>query len=139
MISHSDVIPRTTSDPATNRTWPGRWIWAVLGILLIVAAVIETVARDVSPWVVVGFALGPDLSFLAALGRPAEPGRLPVRAVPVYNLVHRHWLPVAVIVAAGLAHLPPWCLVAGLAWWAHIAVDRAFCFGLRATDGGQRD
>jgi hypothetical protein len=139
MISHSDVLPQTTSDPPINPTGLGRRTWAVLGILLIVSAVIETAARHVSPSVGVAFAVGPDLSFIAGLGRPAEPGRLPVKAVPVYNLVHRHWLPVAVIAAAGLAHLPPWCLVAGLAWWAHITVDRAFGFGLRATDGGQRD
>jgi len=141
MTSHrgpSPVPSITAPDTPRRSTRAGRRAWSVLGVVLAVAAVVETATHHVSPWIPLAFAVGPDLSFLAGLGRPALPGRLPERAVPVYNVVHRQRLPMAVVMVALLMDLSPWCLVAGLAWWAHIAADRAFGFGLRTKGGRQR-
>lgn len=111
-------------------------LWGILTATTIVA--IATLGYG---GVAVAAFVAPDLSFLAGIGQPFEKGRLPVKAVPIYNTAHR--MPVAAgftaigtaATAAGIA--APWTVVAGLSWMAHIAMDRSFGYGLRNPDGSR--
>ena len=94
-------------------------------------------------WQIWAFLVAPDLTFLVAFGRGLERGQLHPRSVPLYNTMHRLWLPVALgVLLAGvmLAGLVPraagegW-LAGACAWAAHIGVDRVFGFGLRDRRG----
>lgn len=86
----------------------------------------------------VAFGLGPDLPLLLGAGKGLERGQLHPRAVPLYNLTHRFWGPLALGVAAVAADLAAAWLVGALAWATHIAVDRALGYGLRTRAGFQR-
>jgi len=119
--------------------------------------VYEVVVHDLDAAPVLLAAVLPDLTFLLGIGQPHGRGQLPARAVPAYNLAHRPILPLLVIglsVGALLAArvlnaeidtwesaraIPLLAYAAGLAWLAHIAIDRACGFGLRTPDGWQRD
>lgn len=90
--------------------------------------------------VAVIFGLMPDLSLIGAF---AEQGRLKPERVRLYNKLHTMTVPI-VMLAAGLAVFLLtggyeggfWPLaLAGLAWFVHIAADRAFGYGFRAADG----
>ena len=113
--------------------------WLAAGLAALAAGA-GAVAAGAGPWwVLAGAAVAPDLSFLAAVGAPfPERGRLAPRAVPVYNLVHRPAGPAALAVVGVAGLVPSWTVVAGLGWLAHIAVDRASGYGLRAADGWPR-
>jgi hypothetical protein len=82
--------------------------------------------------------VGPDLALLAGGGRGLAKGQLHPRAVPAYNAVHRLWGPVVVLAAAGAGVLGAFWLVLGVAWAAHVAMDRAAGYGLRDAAGFQR-
>ena len=58
--------------------------------------------------------------------------------MPVYNLLHRFWLPLALAVAALAGLLSAGYLVAALIWAFHVSIDRAVGYGLRTRDGYQR-
>ncbi len=133
-----------------------RLMWLALGSALAVFAIFEVVVHDLGPVPIVVFALLPDLTFLAGLGQPHEPGQLPPRAVPAYNLAHRLLIPAGLILLALVGLLmarllndeparfeaaravPLIVYVAGITWLAHVALDRGLGFGLRAKDGWQR-
>ncbi|HEU4673998.1 MAG TPA: DUF4260 family protein [Candidatus Limnocylindrales bacterium] len=133
-----------------------RLAWLAVGVGLAAFSVFEVVVHDLGPVPIVVFAVLPDLAFLAGIGQPHRPGQLPPRAVPAYNLAHRPVIPVALIALAlvGLLgarllneepgafeaarRIPLVVYVAGLTWLAHVALDRAFGFGLRTADGWQR-
>ncbi|CAG7598405.1 DUF4260 family protein [Leucobacter soli] len=116
---------------------PIRSIWLLAAGLMIAAIVWACIVLGWPATIVaVVFACLPDIALIGAF---AEHGRLKPRRVGFYNLLHAPMLG-AMLVAAGLAilALPPhtWiAALAGLAWLAHIAVDRACGFGLRAADG----
>lgn len=119
-----------------------RVAWGVLSALLLVFAVFES--AKYGGWVIVAAVAGfiaPDLSFLAGISGPHQRGRLPRRAVPVYNLLHR---PVVAFVVMLTCLIPESPSVAvplfnfGLAWLLHITIDRALGFGLRTADGWYR-
>ena len=112
--------------------------YAVLAAALIALIVLVYARETVGWWPVVAFGLGPDLPLLLGAGRGLERGQLHPRAVPLYNLVHRFWGPVALGVIALAASLPAAWLVGALAWATHIAVDRAVGYSLRTRDGFQR-
>jgi hypothetical protein len=82
--------------------------------------------------------LGPDLALLLGAGAGLAPGQIHPRAVPVYNAVHRVWAPLALVALAAVGVLGAGWLVAGLAWGAHVALDRTVGYGLRTRDGFQR-
>ena len=116
----------------------------VAGALLLAGAIFE-MARHGSAAVWPGLLglTGPDLAFAAGLGQPREHGLLPRRAVPVYNLLHRPWLPLIMLAVVSLdlqttAQAAPY-VTAALGWLAHITLDRAIGFGLRAADGSIRE
>ncbi|WP_037322606.1 DUF4260 family protein [Amycolatopsis thermoflava] len=116
-----------------------RTAWALAGVFLLAFAVFEAVKHG--GWTVGALLLGligPDLTFLAGIGAPpAERGVLPRRVVPFYNAAH-HWAgPVVLLVVFSFVASPA-AFTLGLAWLAHIVVDRAFGYGLRTADGRQR-
>ena len=99
-------------------------LYSLLGIGLLGASV--ALAVDTGAWGLLALGLlGPDIALLGLRGD----GRLRPRAVPVYNALHRFWGPAAVALIS-----PP----LAVAWAAHVAVDRACGFGLRAPDGSIR-
>ncbi len=119
--------------------------WGVLALVLVGFAVFEGAKYGgVAIAVLVVFAILPDLSLIGAF---AERGRLRPDRVRLYNVAHAWWLPVALIGASLVVPIPGfgWGLrpglevfLAGLAWLAHIAVDRVVGYGLRAPDGSIR-
>jgi hypothetical protein len=133
-----------------------RVAWLVVGIVLAAFAVYEVVVHDLDPLLLVAFVVAPDLAFLVGAGQPHALDQLPRRAVPWYNVAHQPVLPLVVIALALVAllaarllnddparweaarALPLVAYTAGITWLAHIALDRAFGFGLRTPDGWQR-
>ncbi|WP_410643482.1 DUF4260 family protein [Amycolatopsis sp. lyj-346] len=81
----------------------------------------------------------PDLTMVIGAGAAGH-GKLSPKAVPWYNLAHRPWIPLAVLAGYSAGGLGEWVPVftAGLGWLAHIALDRAFGYGLRERDGSRR-
>jgi hypothetical protein len=82
--------------------------------------------------------LGPDLALLLGAGSGLAKGQLHPRAVPVYNVLHRLWLPAALLVAAASGIAGPAVFVLGLAWTFHVSLDRSVGYGLRDRHGFQR-
>jgi hypothetical protein len=113
---------------------------AAYGILLaaLLTAIVLEVAQHGNLGAALAGGLGPDLALLLGAGAGLERGQLHPRAVPVYNAVHRFWLPVAVLVAAAVGPLGLGWFIFGLAWAAHIAMDRVAGYGLRDPQGFQR-
>ena len=114
-----------------------RILWAVLAVLLLTLLIVICVHRGWGAAALsVAFGAMPDLALIGAF---AGRGRLKPNRVGLYNLLHA--VPLALIVASlggvlGALGVDAWMLtVAGIAWIAHIAVDRACGYGLRATDG----
>lgn len=137
-------MPHDAAEGAPRSPAPPQFrvAWGVLAALLLIWLVFET--AKYGGWVIVAAVAGvvvPDLSFLAGLGGPHEHGRMPRRAVPLYNLLHR---PVVAVVVMLACLIPDSSAVAvplfnfGLAWLVHIAADRALGFGLRGADGRPR-
>lgn len=121
-----------------NRT---RITWGCVALILltvIVAACITWGGRATA--VAVVFGLLPDVSLIGAF---AGEGWLKPARVRFYNLCHAPVLALAgtvigviVLVVTGGIGSGFWPIaLAGLAWLAHIAVDRVCGFGLRAADG----
>ena len=120
-----------------------RPVMATASVLLAAALVFEMVRHgDATLWTGPLALIGPDLAFLVGIGQSAEHGRLPTRAVWVYNLLHRPWLPLIMLLVVSVdgqttAQAAPY-FVAGLAWLLHITLDRALGYNLRAKDGSIR-
>ena len=134
----------TSSSPswATVARAARRTGWLGAGLAALVFGGLEVANHG--PWALAGlitFAIAPDLTFLKGLGQASQmqPGQLPPAAVPWYNAAHRPWVPALLLVAYAVTPLT-WAplFAAGLGWLAHIALDRAMGFGLRTTDGFQR-
>ena len=120
-----------------------RPLYGIAGVMLLAGSAAEMALHGgATIWAGLLGVIGPDLAFLAGIGQPNEPGLLPTRAVPVYNLVHRLWLPVIMLVAVSFDGRSPGqaapYVAASLGWLAHISVDRALAFRLRAADGSIR-
>ena len=94
-------------------------------------------AHDTStPWWIVPLGvIGPDLSFLAAIGGPSNvDGTMPPRVVRPYNLVHRPLGPTALLVV-GVLFRSTTVVGAALAWGSHLLWDRGVGYGMRRADG----
>lgn len=113
-----------------------RLLWSVLALVLIGFCVFESVKHG---WLFCGvilvFAVLPDVALIGA-SAAGRPGALRPTRVVAYNLVHRVWIPVAFLLVG--AFTSALLFVAGTAWLAHVAVDRALGFGLRTVDGSTR-
>jgi len=82
-------------------------------------------------------AIAPDIPLFFGFGAGLAKGQLHPRAVPAYNASHRLIGPGLVLLAAAVA-ASPMVAAAGLAWLAHVLIDRACGYGLRTADGWQR-
>jgi hypothetical protein len=117
---------------------PRRAAYAALALLLLAAIVLELVQRGTGGWQLAAFGFGPDLALVYGIGADLEKGRLHPRAVPIYNLLHRYPLPLALGIVAAFDLVPVGYLVGALAWAFHISLDRSLGYGLRTRDGFQR-
>ncbi len=120
---------------ATGRTSASRPFLLIPG-LAVLTGVIALAVRTGTPWwlVLVGFA-APDLAFVLAIGQEnGAPGRIPRSAIAFYNMLHRTFTPLLVLLISALLHSAPAAIIA-LSWFVHILVDRAAGFGLRDRQG----
>ena len=116
----------------------GRLAYAALATLLLAAIVSEAVKHGTGYWQIAAFGAGPDLALFYGAGAGLEKGQLHPRAVALYNLAHRYWLPLGLVALAAFGIVPVGYLIGGLAWCFHISLDRALGYGLRTGDGFQR-
>ena len=107
--------------------------------MLLVSVVVEAAHHSTGYWQIAVFALGPDLPLLFGTGAGLERGQLHPRAVRPYNLVHRFWGPLALIILGATGLLETGWMIGGLTWACHIALDRSLGYGLRTSNGFQRD
>jgi 1,4-dihydroxy-2-naphthoate octaprenyltransferase len=114
-----------------------RIAYALLGGVAAVLAIGVVVMQHASWWQLLVLAIAPDVALLFGASRDLERGQLHPRAVPLYNAVHRFWVPAILIVVGVLLRDIGW-MAGGLAWAAHIAFDRSLGFGLRTKEGFQR-
>jgi len=128
-VEATAFAPRITS---------GRAAYSILAALLLASILFEVVKHRTGYWQLAAFGLGPDLALLYGAAAGLEKGQLAPRAVPLYNLVHRFWLPLALIALASFDLVPLGFFIGGLAWCFHISLDRAVGYGLRTRDGFQR-
>jgi hypothetical protein len=119
---------------------PGqRLAWLALGVLCLAFAGFEVLKHGGGAFALgIAFLIGPDLAMLIGANRRLAKGQLAPRAVPVYNLVHRVWGPLALLLACTFWIHSAALFTGGLAWLAHVAVDRAAGYGLRTPRGFQR-
>jgi hypothetical protein len=125
-------------EAALPRTTARRLTYATLAVLLLAAIVFELAKQGTGYWQFAAFCLGPDLALFYGIGAKLEKGQLHPRAVWLYNLLHRFWLPLVLLAAASFGLAPLGYVVGALAWALHISVDRAVGYGLRTRDGFQR-
>jgi Domain of unknown function (DUF4260) len=111
--------------------------YAALGLFAAGAGIAAVVTQHATWWQLVVFAIAPDLALLAGMSSGLQRGQLHPRAVPFYNAVHRLWAPAVLVVVALALHQFAWA-AGGLAWIAHIGIDRSLGFGLRTAEGFQR-
>ncbi|HTH70149.1 MAG TPA: DUF4260 family protein [Candidatus Saccharimonadales bacterium] len=107
--------------------------YALLAVAFAGAAYVQRDQLGVLFWVLL---VGPDIGLVVApaLGPMPGRGRLPPRAVPIYNAFHTYTVPVLLWIGAWATSIGPWPL---LGWLIHISADRALGFGLRGPDGDQ--
>ena len=115
-----------------------RVAWAALAVFLLAFVALEVINHGGSALAAaLLFLIAPDLTLFIGTGGN---GRLAPKAVPYYNFAHRPWLPLAVLIAYSTGALGDWVplFTAALGWLAHVALDRAFGYGLRERDGSRR-
>jgi hypothetical protein len=134
--------PAAAGTPAPPASFPvDRWTWRTTTGRALSAA---TGAAAFGTGLALGGAVGwtfwtalvaPDAAFFHRGTTPsAGPGHLSPDTVRLYNTLHDPRLAGAVVVA-GVLTANRRLLLAGLGWTTHIAVDRAFGFGMRRPDG----
>lgn len=117
-----------------------RVAWAALAVFLLAFIVLEVINHGGSALVAALLLLmAPDLTMFIGASTAGN-GKLSPKAVPYYNLMHQPWIPLALLVVYSIGGLGDWVplFTAGLGWLAHIALDRAFGYGLRERDGSRR-
>src|SRR5688572_193180 len=86
--------------------------YLVAGVLLLAAAVTAAVTQETGVSSVLLFLLLPDVALLVGIGAgPHQPGQLPRRAVPAYNLLHSPAVPVAMLLVAATGLLGTYWVV----------------------------
>ena len=115
-----------------------RLAYAALGLVAAGVAIFVVATRQGSWWLLVVFAIAPDITLaFGGFGPGLQRGQLNPRVVPFYNAVHRLWAPAVLTLLALALGSAAW-VAAGLAWVAHIGFDRSLGFGLRTPEGSQR-
>jgi hypothetical protein len=112
--------------------------YALLAVALVASIAFVVVTHGTGYWQVAAFGLGPDLALFYGASGGLGKGQLHPRAVSLYNLLHRYWLPIGLVVLASANLLSLGYFIGGLAWCFHISLDRAVGYGLRTRDGFQR-
>jgi hypothetical protein len=113
--------------------------WLALGLVAAVLTVIQVSGHGTGALVLaVALAVAPDLAMLIGASRRLAHGQLAPTAVPFYNAAHRLWGPLALLAAGGAWPGSAVLLAGGLAWLAHVGLDRGLGFGLRTPAGFQR-
>ena len=125
------------ADPV--RTVTRRLAWLAVGLAAATLTVIQVTRHGSGALALaVTLAIAPDLAMLIGASRSLARGQLAPTAVPFYNTAHRVWGPL-LLLAAGAVWPGSAALVAGgLAWLAHVGLDRGLGFGLRTPAGFQR-
>ena len=121
-----------------HRPVAARAVYATITVLLTAAIALEVTAHGTGYSQLAAFALGPDLALFFGAGANLERGQLHPRAVGLYNVLHRYWLPVGLLAVSALGLVPHGFVVGALAWCVHISLDRTVGYGLRTRDGFQR-
>lgn len=118
-----------------------RVVWGMSALLWLIITVLWCVWFGLpAVTVAVIFALLPDIALIGAF---ESQGKLKPERVKFYNAMHNAFVAVGVLAVGFAVFLLTggmdggiWAIgVAGLAWFVHIAVDRALNFGRRAPDG----
>jgi hypothetical protein len=122
----------------TTLGWIRRTGRVALALMLLAFAGFEAVKHGAYGWVAIGL-LGPSLALIGGGGAGLARGQLNPRAVRRYNALHSYWGPLAIMAIALPDAMPLALFIVGLAWAAHIALDRALGLGLRDSDGYQRE
>jgi hypothetical protein len=125
---------------ASARRVAKRVAWAALAVFLLAFIVLEVINHGGMALVTALLLLiAPDLTIFIGAGAAGN-GKLSPKALPYYNVVHRPWIPLAVLVVYSAGGLGDWVplFTAGLGWLAHIALDRTFGNGLRERAGSRR-
>ena len=112
------------------------WLLPGLGLALFANAQAANVDLGLVPLLV--FGIVPHLTVLVGIRQPHAQGQLALRAVPLFNAMHQPVLPLTLLGLAAAGILPPFWLVAALAWLGHIVVDWGFGNGLRMLTGTLR-
>lgn len=117
----------TTHKPSAG-TVLRRVAWAVAAGALFGGAVFEA-AKHGGPtiaWAALGV-LGPGLSLIAEATQRRVRGEPGPRAVALYHLVHRPWVPLGVMIGSAFTGQPAAAglFALGCAWLGHVAVERA--------------
>lgn len=126
-----------TTDPLPWDSWTwkhpaGRAFSAGLGIGALVTG---AALGGLGTWTYWTAMIAPDIAlFYDARNAGPAKGQLSPKAARAYNTTHHPAVPVA-LVALGIGTLGQPLIVGGLAWFAHIAIDRAFGYGKRLPDG----
>jgi D-alanyl-D-alanine dipeptidase len=115
----------------TYRTPAGRATSALTGVAALAAA--RAVAGPRSRTLRV-CAVVPDVALLIGIAAAPTWKQLPPYAIRPYNTLHSPAVPAALLLTAAVARHRG-TTVAGLAWLAHIAIDRAFGYGPRDAEG----
>jgi len=116
----------------------GRFAYVSFAALALAAVCLEISNHSTGLWQALVLGFGPDVALFYGASARLEKGQLHPRAVGLYNLLHRFWLPTGLMVLASVDVIPLGFFIGGLAWCFHIALDRALGYGLRTRDGFQR-
>jgi hypothetical protein len=112
-----------------------RHLWIAPGIALGLVASQQSEVHGIGLIPLLLFSIVPHAPVLLGYAQPRASGRMPARAVPLFNALHEPAFPVAVLVAAATGLLSPFWTVASLAWLGHIVVDWGLGQGLRDAHG----
>jgi hypothetical protein len=127
-----------TTAAAEPRSTTARLAYITLAALLLVAILLEAIKHGTGYWQIAVFGFGPDLALLYGAAANLEKGQLHPRAVTLYNLLHRFWLPLALAVLGTFGLVPLGYFIGALVWAFHVSLDRSVGYGLRTRDGFQR-
>lgn len=114
-----------------------RHLWIVPGLAVAVYANGVAGAHTLGLAPLLLFGIMPHLPVLLGLGQETDPGRIAVRAVPLFNAMHHPVVPLALMAVAATGVLSAFWLVGSMAWLSHIVVDWGMGDGLRAADGAR--
>jgi hypothetical protein len=113
--------------------------WLALGLVAATLTVLQVSGHGSGALALaVALAVAPDLTMLIGASRKLARGQLAPTAVPFYNAAHHLWGPLALLAACGVWPGSAVLLAGGLAWLAHVSLDRGLGFGLRTPAGFQR-